>query len=301
MEVAEANLSKKKADLKVEWETFQQSLVVAKAARDKGNLDLKTAEVKSEIEAEILKLTAEEAEARYAQLLKDEPLRRESQQADIRLLELEVQDEKQDLVDLEADLNRFTIHAPRAGLVVVLSNFAGGEMRQVAEGEQVRPGRSFMKIVDPTNMVVEATVNQTESENFAFGQDAAVGLDAFPDLKLTGQVTGLGALATAGWRENYYIRNIPIRVTIDKFDPRVIPDLSAYADIEIRSRENSLLVPRGALRHEGDNAFVYRSQGGKVEKVPVKIELTNATLAAVAGGLQEGDQLVLNPTMVSAR
>lgn len=301
VEVAEANLAKKVADLKVEWETFQQSLLVAKATRDKANLDLGTAEVKSEIEAEILKLASEEAEANYRQLQKDEPIRRESQAADIRLLELEVADEKQDLVDLEADLNRFTIRAPREGLVVLQSNFSGGEMRQVSEGEQVRPGRSFMKIVDPRNMVVEAAVNQTESENFEFGQEASIGLDAFPDLKLSGKVTGLGALATGGWRENYYIRNIPIRVTIDKFDPRVIPDLSAFADIEVRSHDNSLLVPRAALGFEGNNAFVYRSMGTKVEKVPVKVQLTNATLAAVAGSLQEGDQVALNPPTISSR
>jgi multidrug efflux pump subunit AcrA (membrane-fusion protein) len=301
VEVAEANLAKKIADLKVEWENFQQTLLVAKANWDKALLDLKTAEVKSGIEAEILKLAAEETEARYKQLLKDEPLRRESQQADIRALQLDVEDEKQDLVDFENDLNRFTIRAPRDGLVVLQSNFVGGEMRQVAEGEQVRPGRSFMKIVDPTRMVVEATVNQTESENFAFGQDAVIGLDAFPDLKLSGKVSGLGALATGGWRENYYIRNIPIRVTIDKFDSRVIPDLSAFADVEVRSRENGLLVPRAALSFDGDKAYVMRSLGGKLEKVPVTVELTNATLAAVAGGLREGDQVVLNPETMGKR
>lgn len=301
VEVAESNLAKKIADLKVEWENFQQTLLVAKATRDKALLDLKTAEVKSGIEAEILKLSAEEAEARYNQLLKDEPVRRESQQADIRFLQLDVEDEKQDLVDLENDLNRFTLRAPRDGLVVLQSNFVGGEMRQVAEGEQVRPGRSFMKIVDPTRMVVEATVNQVESENFAFGQDASIGLDAFPDLKLSGQVTGLGALATGGWRENYYIRSIPIRVAIDKVDTRVIPDLSAFADVEVRSRENGLLVPRAALSFDGDKAFVTRSVDGKLEKVPVSVELTNATLAAVAGSLREGDQVVLNPETVGKR
>ncbi len=301
VEVAEANLAKKVADLKVEWENFQQTLLVAKATRDKANLDLKTSEVKSEIEAEILKLAAEEGEARYKQLLKDEPIRRQSQQADIRILELEVQDQEQNLVDLQNDLNRFTVRAPRAGLVVIQSNFINGEMRQVSEGEQVRPGRSFMKIVDPSQMVVEATVNQAESENFAFGQDAVIGLDAFPELKLTGQLQGLGALATGGWRENFYIRNIPIRVTIDKTDPRVIPDLSAFADIEVRSRDNSLLVPRGALNYEGEKAFVMRSIGGKLQKVPVNIDLTNGTLAAVSGDLREGDQVVLNAALLSAR
>jgi hypothetical protein len=108
-------------------------------------------------------------------------------------------------------------------------------------------------------------------------------------------------LATGGWRENYYIRNIPIRIAIDRVDTRVIPDLSAFADVEVRSRENGLLVPRAALSFDGDKAFVTRSVGGKLEKVPVNVELTNATLAAVAGSLREGDQVVLNPELLGKR
>lgn len=301
VEVAEANLAKKKADLAVEWENFQQTLLVAKANFDKAALDLKTAEVKSEIEREILKLTAEETEARHQQLQKDIPLRRASQQADIRLLELEVDDARQDLVDLESNLARYTIRAPRAGLVVLQSNFTGGEMRQVSEGEQVRPGRGFMKIVDPSVMVVEAVVNQSESESFALGQNAEIGFDAFPDLRMTGSVSALGALATGGWRENYYIRSIPIKVQIANPDPRVIPDLSAYADVEVRSRENSLLVPRSAIEFEGEQAYVVRKAGNGTERIPVTVELTNASLAAVSGGLQEGDEVVLTATMASIR
>jgi multidrug efflux pump subunit AcrA (membrane-fusion protein) len=301
VEVAESNLSKKKADLAVEWENFQQTLLVAKANFDKAALDLQTAEVKSDIEREILKLAKEETEARYKQLQKDIELRRTSQQADIRILELEVADAKQDLVDLEGNLARYTVRAPRAGLVVLQSNFTGGEMRQVSEGEQVRPGRGFMKIVDTSVMVVDAVVNQSESESFALGQTADIGFDAFPDMKMRGSVAALGALATGGWRENYYIRNIPIKVSIENPDARVIPDLSAFADVEVRSRENALLVPREALIYEGEQAYVLRKVGDQSSRVTVQVELTNASLAAVSGALEEGQQVVLSPTLVSSR
>jgi HlyD family secretion protein len=302
VEVAEANLAKMKADLAVEWEEFQQTLRVANANYDKAVLDVKTSEVRSEIEREILKLSVEETEARYQQLQKDIPIRRAAQAAEVRLLELEVQSAKQQLTDLENNLARFTVRAPREGLVVLQSNFTGGEMRQVSEGEQVRPGRSFMKIVDPSVMVVDAVINQTESESFAIGQNAKIGFDAFPSLSSEGEVTALGALASGGWRENYYIRSIPVKVLIAQRDERIIPDLSAYADVEVRSKENALLVPRAALQYEGEQAFVMRRGArGAAERVPVQIELTNSSLAAVAGGLQEGDQVFLQPEVLSAR
>jgi HlyD family secretion protein len=302
VEVAEANLAKRKADLAVEWENFQQTLRVAKANYDKAVLDLQTAEVRSEIEQEILRLAVEETEARYAQLQKDIPLRRTSQAADIRVLELEVQDENQELTDLENNMARFTVRAPRDGLAVLQSSFSGGEMRQVSEGEQVRPGRSFMKIVDPSLMMVEAVINQSESESFSIGQNARIGFDAFPDLSSDGEVAAVGALASGGWRENYYIRSIPVKVLIAKPDQRIIPDLSAYADVEVRSKENALLVPRAALHYEGDQAYVLRRGAqGASEKIPVQIELTNNSLAAVAGSLSEGDEVLLEPEVRSAR
>jgi HlyD family secretion protein len=118
---------------------------------------------------------------------------------------------------------------------------------------------------------------------------------------MSGEVVALGALASAGWRENYYIRSVPIKVLISEPDPRVIPDLSVYADVEVSSRDNALLVPRSAVEYENEQAFVVKQTAKGFERVPVQVELTNATLAAVSGGVSEGDQVLSNPTLLSSR
>src|SRR5258707_15540638 len=85
---AEANVKQKKANLAVSREAHDQQVKVAKADMEKAKLDLQTLEVVSAIDAEKLKLAAEETEAHYKQLLKEIPLLATSQKSDLRGVEL---------------------------------------------------------------------------------------------------------------------------------------------------------------------------------------------------------------------
>ena len=83
-------------------------------------------------------------------------------------------------------------------------------------------------------MQVEGSVNQAESSEFRVGQVAKIKFDAFPGMEFNGKVYSIGALAAGGLRSaSAYIRNVPIRVKIEGSDPRLIPDLSASADVVI--------------------------------------------------------------------
>ncbi len=81
---AEASIRNKQATLAVTDEAHKQSVRVAKSDMEKAKLDLQTLEVVSDIDAEKLKLAAEETEAHYNQLLKEVPLLKKSQDADVR-------------------------------------------------------------------------------------------------------------------------------------------------------------------------------------------------------------------------
>ena len=64
---AESDVKKRQAEQSVEFESLIQTLRVAKSALDKAKLDNKAAEVRTDVEREILKLDEEEAEAKYRQ------------------------------------------------------------------------------------------------------------------------------------------------------------------------------------------------------------------------------------------
>jgi HlyD family secretion protein len=292
---AENDVLKKKAEQDVEWESLQQSLRVAKADRDKTKLDFSAAEVKTEVERELLKLAADEAEAAYKELQGDLANKKAADRAEVRILQITVQKQQIHRNNHVGDLKKFTMKAPMDGLVVMSQTFRGGEMKQIQEGDQVYPGMQFMKIVDTRSMQMEASVSQADASELRVGQVATVGLDAFPGLQFSGKIYSIGAMAVKGMWDTYYIRNVPVRIAIGGSDSRLIPDLSAWAHVHLDLQENATIVPTEAVRSEGGQTVVFVKRDKGFEKRPVALGLRTTTQVAVLTGLRPGEQVALGP------
>jgi HlyD family secretion protein len=291
---AENDIKKKKADQEVEWETLQQSLRVAKADLDKARLEYRTAEVKTDIERELLKLDVSEAEEAYGELQRDLANKKASDRAELRMVEITTARQKLHLGNHVHDLGRFMMRAPMDGLVVMLQMWSGGEMRQIQVGDQVEPGRQFMKIVDPSSMQLDALVSQADSSQFRVGQTASIGLDAFPELQFRGKIYSIGALAVKGIWDTYYIRNIAVKIAIEGRNDRLIPDLSAWAHIPVDRQEHALVVPAAAVRGEAGASVVFVKDGGRFEKRPVTVGLRTPTLVSLLSGVRPGERVAIS-------
>ena len=119
----DANIEKMRADLKVAKEAHEQLVRSAKADLDKALLDVKTIEVRSEIESENFKLNVEEARAKYKQMLDDAKLLDTSQKAQVRAS--------------EAGRGRRGRRAALATAARERASAAGGAVR--ARGSRLRP------------------------------------------------------------------------------------------------------------------------------------------------------------------
>lgn len=291
---AENDIKKRASEQSVEWETMQQTIRTAKAAYDKAKIDYAAAEIRTPIERELLKLTMDEAESRYKQQLGDAAQRRQSQASERRILDITLDRHKRHIGRHVHDLEKFTIYAPMDGLAVMSQVFRGGEMAQIQQGDQVSPGQQIMKVVDPKNMQAEATVSQADAGDLRLSQPVRVGFDAFPDLKLSGKVYALGALAQGGWRNSTFVRTVAVRVAIDGSDPRLIPDLSAHCDVVLETVPNQLQVPISAVHEENGKASVMVRQGEGWTQRPVTVGKHNNTYIAVASGLSAGDEVRTN-------
>ena len=286
-------IKKMRADLASTKEAHDQSVRSAKADWDNSLLDLKTIDVRSRIDAEKFKLSAQEAEAKYKQLVAESALVDESQRAAIRSSELNRDQSRIELHRAENNVKQLSIKAPMSGIVVMQSIFRNGEFGQVREGDQVFPGMPFMQIVDTSSMVLNATVNQVDAEKLRLGMKALVRLDAYPELRLTGKLEGVGAMSKTSTFRASFVGEIPIRIKIDGADSRLIPDLTASAEVELETVNDTLLLPRTALFDEADGSYVFvRSPEGWTRK---KVELGPAsfTHASIRSGVQKGDVVAL--------
>lgn len=299
---SESDIKKRVAEQQVEWENLQQNVRVSKASFDKMATEAKAAEVRTVIDQELLKLSVEESEAAYKELFEETKLKKVSQAAELKILDFTRERHTRHRDRHKRDLVRFVMTSPMDGMAVVQTMWRGGEFVTLGEGDQVFPGQLVIKVVNPRSMQVEGNINQTESGRFRIGQRAKVSLDAFPGLKFEGKIYSIGAIAVGGFRQQAYMRNIPVRILIDGNDPRLIPDLSAAADVTVDAKPNSTVVPLAALRADGENHIAYVKRGNQFVATPVKIGDRTFLEAAVISGLEPGDEVALNyePPVVAA-
>jgi HlyD family secretion protein len=296
--IQQENMVKKMlANLAAVKEAHDQSVRSAKSDWDKAVLDLKTADVRSAIDAEKFKLAVEEAEAKYKQLVAESALVEESQRAQIRASELNRDQSKLEMARAEANVQKMTMKSPMDGIVVMQSIVRNGEFGQIREGDQVQAGQPFVQIVDPSSMVLNATVNQVDAERLRLGMKATVRMDAYPDIELPATLMGIGAMAKASTFRARYVGEIPVRIKIDKTDPRVIPDLTGSAEIVLGSEKNTLLAPRSAVFTEEAGMFMFVQGPEGWTKRKVELGLPNFTQVAIKSGVQKGDVVALQRPM----
>jgi HlyD family secretion protein len=180
-----------------------------------------------------------------------------------------------------------------AGIAVMASIIRNGEYGQVREGDQVNAGQPFLTIVDPSSMILDATVNQVDAEKLRLGMKAIIHLDAYPDIDLPGQLEGIGAMSKTSTFRAGYVGEIPVRIKIDKTDPRLIPDLTGSAEVILGAETNAMVLPRSAVFQENGGAFVYVQGPEGWTKKQVEPGVTSFTQVAIHSGLQKGDVVAL--------
>jgi HlyD family secretion protein len=295
--VLQTEMSYKKmlADLEVARKAHEQSIAQAKADLDKSRLNLQTVGVIGAIEAEKLRLAAEEAEARYNQLIREVEWVRAAEASDLKVADLEMQQARVELKRAESNAERMALRAPIDGMVVMESNYRGSEFDQIKEGDQLFPGQPFMKIVDPSSLIVNAYVNQVDAEKIRVGQRARVRFDAFPGLELPAHVYSLGAVPKSSRARPDFVKEIAVVLQLEKMDPRIIPDLSVSADVVVGTEQQASIAPREAVFQDGDGAYVMVKAVSGWEKRRVETGIANNLAVAIRKGVAAGEVIAAEP------
>lgn len=286
------NVTRLKANLMVSRAAYQQLVIRARGQMEKAALDLKKAPILSAIQAEKYRLDYEEASESYKETAGRSTNVEISEGAAVRRAELDYRQTQLEYSRAERHVNTLLVRAPMNGMVVMQSIRRGGEQAQIQAGDQIGAGQTYMRIVDLSDMIVNANVNQVDAQHVRLGMEARIRFDAYPELELPAQVVSVGAFAIqTGWRGSF-VRSVPIRLKLDRTDPRVIPDLSVSADLLMERAEDVTIVPREAVFGSDGEYFAFvQAGGGKWDKRAVEVALENPTAVAVASGVNPGDVL----------
>ena len=231
--VLEAKAKEEAAVAKDETEMKQ-----AESALSKARLEMQKVELLSRIDAEKAREDLDEALATLTQLKTTFDLKRKAALASIRILEIQRDRTRETMLHAQANAALMQIHAPIDGLVVFNTIWKQGHMGEVQEGDQVRPGVSFLQVIDPSRMEVHVPVNQEDLLRLRIGEKVAVHLDAYPDLTFEGHLDSIDPLGQKG-DFSARLRQFSATFSVQGNDPRLMPDLSAAIDIAGESNAGS--------------------------------------------------------------
>jgi membrane fusion protein (multidrug efflux system) len=202
---------------------------VAEGDLAKAELEMQKLELLSRIDAETARETLEEAKATLDQLKETFSLKRKTAQASIRILEIQRDRARETMLHAQANAALMQVHSPISGIVVLNTIWKQGNIGEVQEGDQVRPGVPFMQVVDPSEMEVQVPVNQQDVLALHDGEKARVHLDAYPDLVCPAQLEVIDPMGRTG-DFSQKVRTFSAVWSIMCTDPRLLPGLSAAVD-----------------------------------------------------------------------
>ena len=284
----EEQIQKKRAEHEQLRAKDEAERAVAANAVENARLEMTKNEYLGRIDQEKNEQRLEETQAKEKQLKATFDLKRRAQQAEQRILEIQRDRAYRAMKSAEDNATRMMVTSPIAGMVVLRMVWrpAGGQV-EIQEGEEARPGMPIMQVVDPGAMQVRVKVNQADVHILRVGQPAHISLDAYPELQFQGrveQVTPIGTTSMLTTR----VRNFVAIVSVEGSHPRLLPDLSAAVDVELERQDDVIVVPRDAVRREG-NAFTVRVvEGEDVRPRTVALGAMSDHEVIVTSGLDAG-------------
>lgn len=208
---------------------------------------------------------------------------RKSVVSDHANLQLKLARAARDVKTAEDAIERLTLRAPRAGIVVVHDH--PWEPRKLQSGDGVWVGFPLAQIPDLDSLEVGASLADVDDGRVAIGMPATVTLDGYPSLRFPGVVKAISAVAQEGTR-NAVRRAFRVVVDLGRVDASLMrPGLSARVEVRRLVRHDALLVPRAAIDIKGRSPRVSLPSGKSVE---VKLGECNAQECVVVSGLEEG-------------
>jgi len=297
-------ITKAKADAAVTAAQDKVALLKARFDVRRAELDVQKNELVSTIDARKNDLALEGAKRVLAELDQDIKSRKASGLAAITLAEEKRNKAKLAMDQAQQNIDKMRVFAPMDGLVALEKNeraaggffFGGMTLPEYRQGDQVDPGSTVGRVIDPREMELAAKVGELDRNNIKEGQTVDIALDALPGSILHGTVKSLGGMNQRRFWEADTFAKFDITVVLAGKDSRLRPGLTAHVTIHGEPRKDVLYLPRQAVALKESKRIVYVKSGSNFDSREVKILAENESRAAVEGIAAGTEVAMVDPT-----
>lgn len=217
-------------------------------------------------------------------------LRKEKASTKMRRRQLDLIDDRGDLQLLEGLYGQFIIHAPQQGMVI----FRKDRGAKVKKGSSVSARNPVIATLpDLSQMISRCYVNEVDIRLVEVGQIVRLGIDAFPDKKLTGKVISIANVGEATYSGDAKV--FEVEVELLESDPDLKPGMTTSNEIIVDSYNNVLSIPLECLHNADDSlSYVFKKDGMQITKQTVITGKSNSNKIIISEGLNEADRIFLS-------
>lgn len=226
-------------------------------------------------------ISIEEAQATVQTLERQKAALAAQAQVNVESAQLTERQAHAQIAMLENEIAASTVKSPIDGTLYALP---------VYWGEYVKEGTQLAEVADLHNVRVRAFVDEPDLGKLAPNLPVVITWDGLPEHTWTGytetvpkQVTMQGPRSVG-----------EVLCSVQNSDLKLIPNLNVDVRIEWSQRQNSLVVPRGAVHTEGLQHFIFVVNDDTLHRQPVQLGIADPTVFEVVSGLNEGQQVALS-------
>ena len=159
----------------------------------------------------------------------------------------------------------------------------------VRASDFVQAGDKLLQMANLKQVQIRAYFDEPEIGKLALGKPVKIVWPAKPQRVWHGRI-----VRTPTTIVTYGTRNVgEALVSVDDADETLLPNTNVTITVTLLDVPNALIVPREALRADGNGNFVYQVVGGRLRRVGVKIGNLNLTQVQILSGLDDNAVVAL--------
>lgn len=197
----------------------------------------------------------------------------------------------------EVAVDQTVIRAPFDGVVLTKNANVGDNITPFSSAADTKG--AVVTLADMATLEVEADVSESSLSRIRVGQACEIQLDAYPDLRLRGEVSRL--VPTVDRAKASVLTKVRFVDPADRREVRVLPEMSAKIaflsrPMEAAERTRRTVVHRDALVERKGRQGVFLVADGSARFTAVDAGGRIGDLVEVGSTLKPGDKVVLSPS-----
>ncbi len=164
--------------------------------------------------------------------------------------------------------------------------------RFVELGDTIVKGNIMGTVVTIDSLYVEGFIDEADISKVSIGKEVNITMDAYQGRIFKGVAYRVSPVVTGGKQET---RTFEVRARLKEMPPAIKPGMSAEVEVIVDRADNALIVPSQAVIERDGKTFVYIVKDSKARLVPIKAGRSNWTYTEVLSGINEGDEVIINP------